>query len=122
MTETILQAVPRHQGRHRRQRHDGARRPGRRSKQPASDEVIVVGFDGSDDAIKSIPAAASKATSLQPVAEMAEQAVEQADEYLTDRRDGPATEKQSIDMVLITPDNACQYERFAPTGSTDPCS
>jgi hypothetical protein len=27
-------------------------------------------------------------------------------------------EKQSIDMVLLTPENACQYKGFAPTGST----
>ncbi len=85
------------------------------------DDVIVVGFDGSDDAIQSILNGELDATSLQPVAEMAEQAVIQADEFLTS---GEATreEKQSIDMVLLTPDNACQYERFAPTGSTDPCT
>jgi hypothetical protein len=27
-------------------------------------------------------------------------------------------EKQSIDMVLITPANACQYTQFAPNGKT----
>ncbi|MCK6627364.1 MAG: D-ribose ABC transporter substrate-binding protein [Anaerolineae bacterium] len=76
-------------------------------------EVIVVGFDGSDDAIASIKAGELKATSLQPVAEMATQAVLQADQYIkTGSTDKP--EKQSIDMVLITPDNADNYERFAP--------
>jgi len=30
-------------------------------------------------------------------------------------------EKQSIDMVLITPENYCQYKTFAPTGSTAAC-
>lgn len=39
------------------------------------DDVIVVGFDGSNDAIHSILAGELKATSLQPVAEMATQAV-----------------------------------------------
>ncbi len=84
------------------------------------DDVIVVGFDGSDDAIQSIGNGELKATALQPVAEMAKQAVIQADEYL---KSGSATkdEKQSIDMVLLTPENACQYATFAPTGSTDPC-
>ena len=77
------------------------------------DDVIVVGFDGSDDAIQSILAGELKATSLQPVAEMANQAVLQADEYLKSGDTGKP-EKQSIDMVLITPDNADQYERFAP--------
>jgi erythritol transport system substrate-binding protein len=84
------------------------------------DDVIVVGFDGSDDAIQSIMKGELKASSLQPVAEMAQQAVIQADQYIkTGSTDKP--EKQSIDMVLLTAENACQYETFAPTGSTDPC-
>jgi erythritol transport system substrate-binding protein len=76
-------------------------------------EIIVVGFDGSDDAIASINQGGLKATSLQPVAEMAIQAATQADAYLTaGSTDLP--EKQSIDMVLITPENACDYFQFAP--------
>ncbi len=77
------------------------------------DDVIVVGFDGSDDAIASIVAGELDATALQPVAEMANQAVIQADAYIQNgSTDLP--EKQSIDMVLLTPDNAGDYERFAP--------
>jgi erythritol transport system substrate-binding protein len=84
------------------------------------DDVIVMGFDGSDDAIQSIMGGELKATSLQPVAEMANQAAIQADAYIqSGSTDKP--EKQSIDMVLLTPENACQYKTFAPTGSTDPC-
>ena len=83
-------------------------------------EIIVVGFDGSDDAIQSIMNGELKATSLQPVAEMATQAVIQADAYITTGSTGKP-EKQSIDMVLLTPENACQYKTFAPTGSTEPC-
>jgi erythritol transport system substrate-binding protein len=85
------------------------------------DDVIVVGFDGSDDAIQSILAGELDATSLQPVAEMAEQAAIQADQYIQTGDTG-LPEKQSIDMVLLTPENACHYERFAPTGETEPCS
>ncbi|MCB0154901.1 MAG: D-ribose ABC transporter substrate-binding protein, partial [Anaerolineae bacterium] len=66
-----------------------------------------------DDAIQSIVAGELKATSLQPVAEMATQAVLQADQYLKTGDTGKP-EKQSIDMVLLTPDNAGDYERFAP--------
>ena len=77
-------------------------------------EIIVVGFDGSDDAIISINAGELKATSLQPVAEMATQAAIQADAYLTAGGSTDLPEKQSIDMVLITPDNACDYYQFAP--------
>lgn len=77
------------------------------------DDVIVVGFDGSDDAIQSILAGELKATSLQPVAEMANQAAIQADQWIRTGETG-LPEKQSIDMVLLTPENACQFERFAP--------
>ncbi|MCB0112787.1 MAG: hypothetical protein KDD84_01800, partial [Caldilineaceae bacterium] len=69
--------------------------------------------DGSDDAIQSILAGELKATALQPVAEMAIQAAIQADEYINNGSTGKP-EKQSIDMVLITPENAGNYERFAP--------
>lgn len=77
------------------------------------DDVIVVGFDGSDDAIASILAGELEATSLQPVAEMATQAAIQADQYIKMGSTG-LPEKQSIDMVLLTPENAGNYERFAP--------
>jgi erythritol transport system substrate-binding protein len=83
--------------------------------------IIVVGFDGSDDAIVSIHQGQLKATSLQPVAEMALQAAIQADQYIQTGSTGQP-EKQSIDMVLLTPDNACQYYQFAPVadGATSP--
>ena len=81
-------------------------------------DVIVVGFDGSDDAIQSIGKGELKATSLQPVAEMAQQAAIQADAFIKNGKTGKP-EKQSIDMVLITAENYCQYKTFAPTGSTE---
>jgi len=77
------------------------------------DDVICVGFDGSDDAIESILKGELKATSLQPVAEMAIQAAIQADQWIRTGSTGKP-EKQSIDMVLLTPGNADQYEKFAP--------
>jgi erythritol transport system substrate-binding protein len=83
-------------------------------------DVIVVGFDGSDDVNESIMAGKIDAGSLQPVAEMAIQAAIQADAYIKTGSTGKP-EKQSIDMVLLTPANACQYKSFAPTGSTEPC-
>lgn len=85
-------------------------------------EIIVVGFDGSDDAIQSISQGSLKATSLQPVAEMAIQAAVQADAFLTAGGTTELPEKQSIDMVLLTPENACGYYQFAPVaeGETSP--
>ncbi len=77
------------------------------------DDVICVGFDGSDEAIESILKGELKATSLQPVAEMAIQAAIQADKWIRTGSTGKP-EKQSIDMVLLTPENADQYEKFAP--------
>jgi erythritol transport system substrate-binding protein len=77
------------------------------------DDVICVGFDGSDEAIESIMKGELKATSLQPVAEMAIQAAIQADSWIRTGKTGKP-EKQSIDMVLLTPENADQYEKYAP--------
>jgi len=76
-------------------------------------DVICVGFDGSDEAIESIMKGELKATSLQPVAEMAIQAAVQADNWIKTGKTGKP-EKQSIDMVLLTPENADQYEKYAP--------
>ena len=84
-------------------------------------DVIVVGFDGSDDVNDSIMAGKIDAGALQPVAEMAIQAAIQADLYIRTGSTGKP-EKQSIDMVLLTPENACQYQGFAPTGSTEACT
>jgi erythritol transport system substrate-binding protein len=79
--------------------------------------VIVVGFDGSDDVNKSIMDGKIDAGALQPVAELATQAVAQADAFIKTGKTGKP-EKQSIDMVLITPENACQFTGFAPNGKT----
>ena len=86
-------------------------------------EIIVVGFDGSDDAIISINAGELKATSLQPVADMALQAAIQADEYIKAGGMTSMEEKQSIGMVLLTPENACDYFQFAPVepGTSPDC-
>ena len=84
-------------------------------------DVFVAGFDGSDDVNQSILAGKIDAGALQPVAELATQAVMQADQYIRTGATGKP-EKQSIDMVLLTPENACQYEGFAPNGKTDPCT
>lgn len=75
-------------------------------------QVIVVGFDGSPDVADSIKAGEIRATVLQPVVRLAELAVEQADEYIkTGKTDKP--EKQTIDCVLINPDNVTNYSAFS---------
>ena len=70
-------------------------------------KVVVVGFDGSPDAIASIKAGKIKATVLQPAALIARTAVDQAHAFLTSGSTG-AAEKQSINCELVTPANADQ--------------
>jgi erythritol transport system substrate-binding protein len=75
-------------------------------------DVIVVGFDGSNDVRDSIKAGEIKATVLQPAYSIAQMAVEQADQYLKTGSTGKE-EKQLIDCVLINADNADKLETFA---------
>lgn len=75
-------------------------------------EVIVVGFDGSNDVRDSILAGGIKATVLQPAYRQAQIAVEQADQYIQTGSTG-LEEKQLMDCVLINADNAADLETFA---------
>ena len=75
-------------------------------------DVIVVGFDGSNDVRDSIINGGIKATVLQPAYRQAQLAVEQADQYLETGSTGQP-EKQLMDCVLITPENAGDLETFA---------
>jgi erythritol transport system substrate-binding protein len=75
-------------------------------------DVIVVGFDGSNDVRDSILAGGIKATVLQPAYAQAQMAVDQADKYLTTGSTG-LEEKQLMDCALINADNAAQLETFA---------
>ena len=75
-------------------------------------DVIVVGFDGSNDVRDSILAGDIKATVLQPAYRIAQMAVEQADKYLKEGKTG-LKEKQLMDCVLINKGNAARLETFA---------
>ncbi len=75
-------------------------------------DVIVVGFDGSNDVRDSIKAGGIKATVLQPAFRQAQLAVEQADQFLKTGATGQE-EKQLMDCVLINGDNAAKLETFA---------
>jgi erythritol transport system substrate-binding protein len=74
-------------------------------------KVVVVGFDGSPDAIASIRRGGVRATVLQPAAEIARRAVEQADLYLRTGSTG-RPEKQAVDCLLVTPENADRFGAF----------
>ena len=76
--------------------------------------VIVVGFDGSNDVRDSILTQADgsvRATGLQPIALITAMAVEQADRYLNTGSTG-VEEKQLVDCILITIDNAANLNNF----------
>jgi erythritol transport system substrate-binding protein len=75
-------------------------------------DVIVAGFDGSNDVRDAILAGDILATGLQPVARLAEMAVEQADQYIKTGSTGQP-EKQLVDCVLITKENASRVDNFS---------
>jgi erythritol transport system substrate-binding protein len=86
-------------------------------KSAGREDVIVVGFDGSPEVVDAIKADVDlagglKATVLQPCVREAEMAVEQADKYLKEGSTG-LPEKQLMDCVLITIDNADKIVNFA---------
>ncbi len=75
-------------------------------------EVIIVGFDGSNDVRDAILAGKIVATSLQTCFDIAQEAVVQADKYIKTGSTGKE-EKQLMDCVLITIDNAAKLENFS---------
>jgi erythritol transport system substrate-binding protein len=75
-------------------------------------DIIVCSFDGSNDVRDSILRGEIKATGLQQMAYISEMAVEEADQYLKTGKTGKE-EKQMVDCVLITKDNAKQLNNFA---------
>jgi erythritol transport system substrate-binding protein len=78
-------------------------------------DVIVVGFDGSNDVRDSIKAGKIAATVLQPAYREAQYAVELADKFIKTKSTGKP-EKISMDCVLITKENAGRLESFALKG------
>jgi erythritol transport system substrate-binding protein len=75
-------------------------------------DIIVVGFDGSNDVRDAIKRGDIRATVLQPAAEAANDAVDQADKYLKTGATGKP-EKQLINCSLITKTNAGKLDMFA---------
>ncbi|TWF59343.1 D-ribose ABC transporter substrate-binding protein [Neorhizobium alkalisoli] len=75
-------------------------------------DVIVVGFDGSNDVRDSIKKGGIKATVLQPAYQQAQNAVVQADKFIKTGKTG-LEEKQLMDCILINAANASKLETFA---------
>ncbi len=75
-------------------------------------QVKVLGFDGNNDAVAAVKAGEMVATSLQPIVQGSKMAVDQADSFLRTGKTGVSQEKQAIDCVLITKDNAAKLNNF----------
>jgi len=75
-------------------------------------DVIVVGFDGIPQVVDAVKAGTIQATVMQPATTLARMAVDQADAYLQAGGKTSLPEKQSIDCILITPDNAARAVNF----------
>ncbi len=74
-------------------------------------EVIITGIDGSDDVIDEIKKGNIKATVLQPVDKIADFAVTEIHDYLTEKKETPV-EVQLISCVLVTEENADNVSNF----------
>jgi erythritol transport system substrate-binding protein len=75
-------------------------------------QVKVLGFDGNQDAANAVKKGEMVATVLQPIVEGTTKAVAQLNSVLTSGNTGVGDEKQAIDCVLITKDNADQLDNF----------
>lgn len=73
------------------------------------DSVKVGGFDGAPDAAEAVEAGSLAYTVLQPVAEFAKKAVQQADQFIKTGKTGASEEKQAFDCTLITKENVAKY-------------
>ena len=78
----------------------------------AGKTLKIIGVDGSNDARDEILAGNMTATAMQPAALIAEMAVKQADQYLKKGTTGQP-EKQLIDCIIITKDNAKKLNNFS---------
>ena len=77
----------------------------------AGKTLKIIGVDGSNDARDEILAGNMTATAMQPAALISEMAVKQADQYLKTGTTGQP-EKQLIDCIIITKDNAKKLNDF----------
>jgi erythritol transport system substrate-binding protein len=74
--------------------------------------VKVLGFDGNQDAANAVKNGEMVATVLQPIVEGTKKAIAQLDGVIKNGETGVAEEKQALDCVLITKENAAQLNNF----------
>jgi erythritol transport system substrate-binding protein len=74
-------------------------------------KILIVGFDGSPDAIEAIDASELRATALQPAVLISRVAVDEADRFLKTGSTGKP-ELQIVPCELVTRTNANNYRNF----------
>jgi erythritol transport system substrate-binding protein len=79
-------------------------------------QVKVLGFDGNQDAVDAVKKGEMVATVLQPIVEGTKKAITQLNSVITTGQTGVPDEKQAIDCVLITKDNADTVKNFVVSG------
>jgi ribose transport system substrate-binding protein len=72
-----------------------------------ADKIKIFGFDGSDDAVRSIADGKMAATVMQFPVQMAGKSAELADEYIKGRRD--FDNRTPVEVVLVTPENVSKF-------------
>ena len=77
------------------------------------DKVKVLGFDGNNDAVAAVAKGDMVATVVQPIVDGTTMAIEQLHKVITTGETGVADEKQAIDCVLVTKENADKVDNFA---------
>ncbi len=81
-------------------------------KVPGKD-ILVMGFDGSPDAVDAIESGKLLGTVLQPIVAETRELAKQLDNYLKTGETGSETEKQAMDCQLISPENIGSYTLFS---------
>jgi erythritol transport system substrate-binding protein len=76
------------------------------------DQVKVLGFDGSQDAVNAVRDGDLVATVVQPIVEGTTTAMNQLDSVIRTGETGVSEEKQALDCVLVTKDNADTVQNF----------
>jgi erythritol transport system substrate-binding protein len=80
-------------------------------------DIVIVGFDGSPDALAAIRAGSMQATVLQPAVTLATTAVAEADRYLRTKTT-VTPELQIIPCLLVTRQNVAEFAGFQHIGNS----
>jgi len=78
-------------------------------------EIVVFGFDGAEDAIRSISEGGLKATVMQYPKLMARTSAEHAHEYINGKRDFP--QKIPVQVRLVTKENVSEFGDYEDKGA-----